>query len=51
MCVSKSQYRSFIMNIKEILTTAAIIGATLTVGVAIGMHLEDKEEQQGTDTE
>ena len=37
------------MNIKEILTTAAIIGASLTVGVAIGMHLEQGEEQQGTE--
>nr|DAK33067.1 MAG TPA: hypothetical protein [Caudoviricetes sp.] len=38
------------MNIKEILTTSAIIGVTLTVGVAIGMHLEDKEDK-GTEAE
>jgi hypothetical protein len=38
------------MNIKEILTTTAIVAASLTVGVAIGMHLEQGEEQ-GTETE
>ena len=37
------------MNVKEILTTVAIVGVSFAAGMAIGMHLEDVEEEQGTE--